>query len=68
MSAYGTIDGRENVSASFCNSMPSTGTLRTPGATSSSIVGQRRAAAMNTIRGSGLTTTGWPTAASSGVS
>ena len=31
MSAYGTIDGRENASASFCSSIPTSGTFFTPG-------------------------------------
>ena len=68
MSAYGTSDGRVNAIARRCSSSPTSGTLATPGETSRLSVGQRRAAAINTMRGSGLTTTGWPTADSSGVS
>ena len=68
MSAYGTSDGRLNAIATRCSSSPTSGTFLTPGETSRFSVGQRRAAAMNTIRGSGLTTTGWPTADISGVS
>ena len=60
--------GRAKRIANCCSSSPITGIFRTPGDTSRLSVGQRRAAAMSTIRGSGLTTTGWPTAASSGVS
>ena len=48
--------------------MPTTGTFSTPGDTSRLSVGHRRAAAMNTIRGSGFTTTGLPTTDMSGVS
>ena len=66
--AYGISDGRESCSASRCSSMPSTGIFTTPGDTSRLRIGQRRDVAMSTIRGSGLTTIGVPTAASSGVS
>ena len=60
--AYGISSGRANCSATFCSSTPSSGILTTPGDTSRLTIGHRRSVAITTMLGSGLTTTGWPTA------
>lgn len=73
--AYGKNNGCVKLSARRCISMLTTGILaiddtslvRSAAAERSS-VGQRRAAAISFMRGSGLTTNGCPTAASRGVS
>jgi hypothetical protein len=73
--AYGKNNGWVKLSARRWISMLTTGILamddtsftRSAAADRSS-VGQRRAAAISFMRGSGLTTNGLPTAASSGVS
>ena len=73
--AYGNISGWVKLSASRWISRLTTGIFaiddtpsRGPPAADRSSTGQRRAAAIRTMRGSGLTTNGCPTAASSGVS
>ena len=68
--AYGKNSGWVKLSASRWISMLTTGILASAAASvpTRSSVGQRRAAAITAMRGSGLTTNGCPTAASSGVS